>query len=73
MRVRHFGFLANCCRRKKLDDIRRQLPDIIEQRENEKTNSPTTTCWPCPNCKAGVLMLMSIALSPINVQRISSG
>jgi hypothetical protein len=72
MRVRHFGFLANCCRRKKLDVIRRQLPDIIEQKDNEKTNSHTT-CWPCPNCKVGVLMLMSIALPSINVQRISSG
>ncbi|MFT6779356.1 MAG: hypothetical protein ACJAV1_003299, partial [Paraglaciecola sp.] len=55
------------CRRKKLDVIRRQLPDIIEQKDNEKTNSPTT-CWPCPNCKVGVLMLMSIALPSINVQ-----
>jgi hypothetical protein len=54
-------FLANCCRRKKLDVIRRQLPDIIEQKVNEKTNSPTT-CRPCPNCKVGVLLLMSIAL-----------
>jgi hypothetical protein len=72
MQVRHFGFLANCCRRKKLDVIRRQLPDIIEQKDNEKTNSPNT-CWPYPNCKIGVLMLMSIALPSINVQRISSG
>jgi len=72
IRVRHFSFLAHFCRRKKLDVIRRQLPNIIEQKDNEKTNNPTT-CWPCPNCKVGVLMLMSIALPSINVQRISSG
>jgi hypothetical protein len=71
MRVRHFVFLANCSRRKKLDVIRRQLPDTIEQKDNEKTNSPNT-CWPCPNCKVGVLMLMPTALPSINVQRISS-
>ena len=70
MRVRHFGFLANCCRRKKLDDIRQQLPNIIEQKYNEKTNSPNT-CGPCPNCKVGLLMLMSIALPSINVRRCS--
>jgi hypothetical protein len=72
MRVRHFGFLANCCRRKKLDVIRRQLPDRVEQKDNEATNSHAK-CWPCPACKVGVLMLMSIALPSINVQRISSG
>jgi hypothetical protein len=70
MRVRYFGFLANCCRRKKLDVIRRQLPDVIEQKDDDGTKCPAR-CWPCPACKAGVLM--SIALPSINVQRISSG
>jgi hypothetical protein len=72
MRVRHFGFLANCCRRKKLDVIRRQLPDLAEQKADDETKHPVK-CWPCPACKAGVLMLMSIALPAINVRRISSG
>ena len=72
MRVRYFGFLANCCRRKKLDVIRRQLPDVIEQKADDETKQ-LAKCWPCPACKAGVLMLMSIALPSINVQRISSG
>jgi hypothetical protein len=72
MRIRHFGFLANCCRRKKLDVIRRQLPDLAEQKADDETKQ-LAKCWPCPVCKAGVLMLMSIALPSINVQRISSG
>lgn len=72
MRIRHFGFLANCCRRKRLDFIRRQLPDLAEQKADDETKQPAK-CWPCPACKAGVLMLMSIALPSINVQRISSG
>lgn len=72
MRIRHFGFLANCCRRKRLDVIRRQLPDLAEQKADDEIKQPAK-CWPCPACKAGVLMLMSIALPSINVQRISSG
>jgi hypothetical protein len=72
MRVRHFGFLANCCRVKKLDVIRRQLPDVVEQKNKKETNS-SVKCWPCPACKAGVLVLMSLALPTLNVQRISSG
>ncbi|WP_158971833.1 IS91 family transposase [Paraglaciecola sp. L3A3] len=72
MRVRHFGFLANCCRRKKLEVIRRQLPDMVEQQDNEETYEPAKY-WPCPACKAGVLMLTSIVLPPLNVQKIASG
>lgn len=72
MRVRHFGFLANCCRRKKLDVIRRQLPDIAEHKGEEETKSPAQY-WPCPACKVGLLTLMSITLPHINIQRISSG
>ncbi len=58
MRVRHFGFLANCCRRKKLEVIRRQLPDVMESVPVD-TNEKSLVCWPCPACKVGVLMLMS--------------
>jgi hypothetical protein len=72
MRVRHFGFLANCCRVKKLDIIRRQLPEVVEQKSEEETSNHAT-CWPCPTCKVGVLTLMSIALPHVNIQRISSG
>ena len=72
MRIRKFGFLANCCRRKKLDVIRRQLPDVTEKKADDETKRPDK-CWPCPACKVGVLILMSIALPHVNIQRISSG
>lgn len=72
MRVRHFGFLANCCRRKKLEIIRQQLPAVAERKDDEETMKQAK-CWPCPACKVGVLMLMSITLPHINIQRISSG
>jgi len=72
MRVRHFGFLANCCRVKKLDVIRRQLPDVVEPKDSKGTNN-SIKCWPCPVCKAGLLVLMSLALPTLDVQRISSG
>lgn len=71
-RVRHFGFLANCCRRKKLDIIRRQLPDEIEHKSHGEF-AVDEKPWPCPACRKGILSLMSIALPHANTQRISSG
>ncbi len=63
MRIRHFGFLANCCRRKKLDVIRQQLPEVVQQNDAAEAKVHAE-CWHCPACKEGVLMLMSISLAP---------
>lgn len=73
MRIRHYGFLANCCRVKKLDVIRRQLPDVVETAQATEKEKPLA-CWHCPVCKVGVLMLVSIALPHVSAQRrIASG
>lgn len=72
MRVRHFGFLANRCRRKKLATIRRQLPEATTCKQDVVKDRPLN-CWHCPVCKTGVLMLASIALPHVNVQRRLSG
>jgi hypothetical protein len=72
MRVRHFGFLANRCRRKKLSIIRRQLPKSTTSEEVVVKDKPMR-CWHCPVCKVGILMLASIASHGANTQRQLSG
>nr|WP_143872789.1 IS91 family transposase [Catenovulum sediminis] len=60
MRVRHYGFLANACRRRKVKLIKAQC----------KTGKPCTTKpksdkkmhWPCTECQVGELKLVSILL-----------
>jgi len=58
MRVRHFGFLANRCRARRLADIRTALaapaPAVAEQ-------PPATPFdgYPCPQCRTGRLRVIA--------------
>lgn len=61
MRIRHFGFLANRCRRKKLAIVRLQLPKIKRaQVKTEAEQGKVVNTWFCPQCKQGILMLSGI-------------
>jgi len=61
MRIRHFGYLANRCRRKKLAQIKRQCQQ--QGLSNQKrTRAPAHQHWPCPKCKAGILVLNAMSL-----------
>jgi len=63
MRLRHYGLLANRCRKASLETIRSNLarPVKIEEKRNE--SDPT---WlPCPKCEQGHL-LPSYLLEPIS-------
>jgi hypothetical protein len=57
MRIRHFGFLANACRRRRL----RQIRAAIKAKETEATD-PTRTEdaqeRPCPKCRRGRLRVV---------------
>ena len=62
MRVRHYGFLSNCCRGKKLTLIQTQT----QGNPPNKEDSVPTTCthhWACPKCKQGELLLMGLNTS----------
>ena len=64
MRVRHFGFLANRCRARKLDTIRHCLDQPTQASENtngndQKTPAATVTSI-CPKCKQGRLQYREI-------------
>lgn len=73
MRIRHYGFLANRCRRQRLEEISPFLAaqggDVATRRTRpgkaiEKNRATTTpfTC-PCPKCKQGWLIVI-ITLPP---------
>ena len=63
MRVRHYGFLSNCCRGKKLSIIQKQTQGATPNKED----SPPASCsyhWACPKCKQGELLLVGLNMPP---------
>ena len=58
MRVRHFGFLANACKRKRLALIQAQLPSTATQRV--QTPVAVDCPWLCPQCQQGYLQFNGI-------------
>ena len=66
MRVRHFGFLANACKRKKLEQIKEQLPSV--QPPPEKPTVEPGCLWLCPRCQQGYLQFIGIIEPQLLVQ-----
>ena len=61
MRVRHYGFLANCCRKKRLKEIRKAIDQPREEAETEAIEDEKEeqfNGYPCPKCKQGRLMII---------------
>jgi len=58
MRVRHFGFLANACKKKRLAQIKIQLS--AAPTKAEKNDTKTDCLWLCPECKQGYLLFVGI-------------
>jgi hypothetical protein len=67
MRVRHFGFLANRCRARRLPEIRAAIaaPTATASPAGERHEEPTWTFdgYPCPSCRTGRLRVRA-ALAP---------
>jgi hypothetical protein len=70
MRIRHYGFLANRCRRQRLDEIRAALATRVDEaptsgarlghvREIDRATTTPATC-PCPKCKQGRLIVIAV-------------
>ena len=55
MRVRHFGFLANRCRARRLVAIRTALEAPAPEAAGPQENSATFDGHPCPRCRQGRL------------------
>ena len=67
MRIRHYGFLANRCRRQKLAQIRALLDQdeaepVVASAARERVPSP----WPCPRCGCGQLRPVA-ELAPVRL------
>ncbi|MEE4379448.1 MAG: IS91 family transposase, partial [Candidatus Competibacteraceae bacterium] len=59
MRIRHYGFLANRCRRRKLALIRSALAGVQATPSKEETNGAAErfTGYPCTQCGQGMLRI----------------
>lgn len=60
MRIRHYGFLANSCRKVRLATIRQALREKScgvesQQKEKHMSSTPTSRVTLCPRCKVGHL------------------
>jgi hypothetical protein len=57
MRIRHYGWLANCCRAKMLKTIRKLLgTSEAEPGPEDEESGPEG--WPCPECHKGILRVI---------------
>lgn len=80
MRIRHYGYLANCVRVKQLEKIRACLKvKSTDTAEKAKTGQGLKVATPiedkpepCPNCKKGVLHLVGEILSEKERRRYSA-
>ena len=55
MRVRHFGFLANRCRARRLSEIRTALAAPAPTAEEPSESAAPFDGYPCPKCRKGRL------------------
>jgi hypothetical protein len=66
MRIRHYGFLANRCRKDKLAKIREVLGQPPREAEDEASAEAENHDWPCPKCHRGQMRVF-LTLSPITL------
>jgi hypothetical protein len=70
MRIRHFGFLANRCRKAKLAQIRTALAQGVQQTACAETDVEAAgpfDGYPCPECGIGRLRLVG-SLAPLRFE-----
>lgn len=69
MRIRHYGFLANCCRQKRLAAIRQDLQTPPPEPEPTADAAVQDFQYPCPKCHTGRLRV----IEEIPPQRFEGG
>jgi hypothetical protein len=55
MRIRHFGYLSNRTRRRKLAVIHQALQQPIETESETVRKSVSPSTWPCARCDGGMV------------------
>ncbi len=70
VRVRHYGFLANCCRKKKVKLIREYKAQAASTKpEDNGTNTgatDTVPIWLCPQCRKGHMQRYGVEARAFN-------
>ena len=64
MRVRHFGFLANRCRARRLAEIRTALEAPAPAADEETETAAPFDGYPCPACRTGRLRVIAHLAPP---------
>ena len=63
MRIRHYGFLANRCRERKLAQIRAALAvPAVHDDESSSRADTSDPSYPCPKCRRGRLRALATIL-----------
>jgi hypothetical protein len=60
MRIRHYGVLANACRKRKLALIRSQESHRGKVEKLKTENVTLIPHWPCQSCKVGILRFIGV-------------
>jgi hypothetical protein len=61
MRIRHYGYLANCCRVKKLSQIQAAIKAQASEASHEVVvSAPASQVYPCPVCQQGWLQVTAV-------------
>ena len=60
MRIRHYGFLANACRKRKLAQIRAHVSTACKPMNPKTEQEPLIPHWPCQSCKVGILRFIGV-------------
>lgn len=60
MRIRHYGFLANACRKRKVALIKTQESHTCKTVKPSVKKEPLLVQWPCQLCKTGILMFKGV-------------
>jgi hypothetical protein len=68
MRIRHYGYLANRCRERALDTIRRLLAEARQAPDEPRQEALADPAWPCPVCKQGLLRIIERILPHTTIQ-----
>ncbi len=67
MRIRHYGFLANRCRKAKLAQIRTALAQSVQQTACAETDEEAAGAfdgYPCPKCRIGRVRVIGFLAPP---------
>ena len=64
MRIRHYGFLANCCRAKRLEQIRKVIHAPAQTSQATVEPPAPFDGYPCPQCRQGRLHII-VRMKPL--------